>query len=62
MRYYRKQRNLAAVMIEANRALYVDETTGERKPCFASVARTIREVVISGVSLLNLRDEGGFHD
>jgi N-formylglutamate deformylase len=62
MRHYKKQRNLAAVMIEANRALYVDEATGERKPCFASVARTIREVVRSGVSLLNLGDEGGFHD
>ena len=62
MRHYKKQRNLAAVMIEANRALYVDEATGERKPRFASVAKTIREVVISGVSLLNLGDEGGFHD
>jgi N-formylglutamate amidohydrolase len=56
MRHYRKQRNLAAVMIEANRALYVDEATGERKPYFASVARTIRQHVVAAISLLSLGD------
>jgi hypothetical protein len=34
----------------------------ERKPCFAPVARMIREIVRSGVLLLDLRDEGGFYD
>jgi N-formylglutamate amidohydrolase len=62
MRNYRKERNLAAVMIEVNRALYVDEMTGDRLPCFASVAKAIRNVILSGVRLLNLGDEGGFHD
>ncbi len=62
MRNYRQEHNLAAVMIEVNRALYVDETTGDRLPCFASVAKAIRNVILSGVRVLNLRDEGGFHD
>jgi N-formylglutamate amidohydrolase len=56
--HYKKKRNLAAVMIEVNRALYIDETTGERFQCFSSVARTIREVVISAVPHLNLGGEG----
>jgi len=61
-RNYRKERNLAAVMIEVNRALYVDETTGDRLPCFASVAKAIRNVILSGVRLLNLCDKGGVYD
>jgi N-formylglutamate amidohydrolase len=56
MRNYRKERNLAAVMIEVNRALYVDESTGKRLPCFTSVAKTIRQNVVAAISLLNLGD------
>jgi len=55
-RLYRRDRRLAAVMIEVNRALYVDESTGERKPCFTSVARTIRQHVASAISLMTLED------
>ena len=60
--HYKKKCNLAAVMIEVNRALYIDETTGKRLQCFSSVARAIREVVLSVVPHLNLGAEGGFHD
>ena len=59
MRHYRKQRNLAAVMIEVNRALYIDETTGKRLQCFSSVARTLREVALAAIPHLNLGGEGG---
>jgi N-formylglutamate amidohydrolase len=62
MRHYGEERRLAAVMIEANRALYVDESTGERLPCFTSVAKTIRQSVVAAISLLNRGDEGGYHD
>jgi N-formylglutamate amidohydrolase len=60
--HHKKKGNLAAVMIEVNRALYVDETTGKRLQCFSSVARAIREVVLSVVPHLNLGAEGGFRD
>jgi N-formylglutamate amidohydrolase len=60
--HYKKKCNLAAAMIEVNRALYVDETTGKRLQCFSSVARAIREVVLSVVPHLNLGAEGGFRD
>jgi len=53
MHHYKK-RNLAAVMIEVNRALYIDEKTGERKPGFTTVASTIRQHVVSAVSRLNM--------
>jgi hypothetical protein len=56
MSYYRKEHRLATVMIEANRALYVNESTGERLPCFTSVAKTIRKNVLAAISLLNLGD------
>ena len=51
-----KKRNLAAVMIEVNRALYIDEKTGERKPGFTTVASTIRQHVVSAVSRLNMEN------
>lgn len=56
MSHYRKEHRLAAVMIEANRALYVDESTGKRLPCFTSVARTIRQHVVAAISRLNVGD------
>jgi N-formylglutamate amidohydrolase len=56
MSHYRKEHRLAAVMIEANRALYVDESTGKRLPCFTSVARTIRQHVVAAISRLSLGD------
>ena len=49
MSLYRKEHRLTAVMVEVNRSLYVDEATGERKPCFASVAGKIRKCVASAV-------------
>ena len=52
MRHYKKQRNLAAVMIEVNRALYVDESTADRLPCFTSVARRLRQHFAAAISLL----------
>jgi N-formylglutamate amidohydrolase len=54
--HHYKKRNLAAVMIEVNRALYIDEKTGERKPSFTSVARTIRQHVASAVSRLKMEN------
>ena len=57
--HYKKKCNLAAVMIEVNRTLYIDETTGKRLQCFSSVARTLREVVLSAIPHLNLGGEGG---
>jgi N-formylglutamate amidohydrolase len=50
MRHYRKEPRLAALMIEVNRGLYVDEATGERRSCFPSLARMIRKCVVSAVS------------
>ena len=54
----KKKCNLAAVMIEVNRALYIDETTGKRLQQ-GPWRGTLREVVLSAIPHLNLGGEGG---
>lgn len=39
--HYRRDRRVAAVMVEVNRDLYMDEKTGERRPEFDAVAARI---------------------
>jgi N-formylglutamate amidohydrolase len=50
MPLYRKERRLTVVMVEVNRALYIDEATGERRTSFTSVAEMIRQCVVSAIS------------
>ncbi len=43
-RYYRTEPTVHALMIEVNRALYMDESTGVRSARFEEIKRTIQEV------------------
>ena len=43
--FYRTDRRVMAIMIEINRALYMDEASGERRPDFVTVAAAIQSVV-----------------
>ena len=45
MRYYRKDRRVQSVMIEVNRALYMDERTGDRGPRFESTRGFLRTLI-----------------
>jgi N-formylglutamate amidohydrolase len=56
MRHFRKESRVTGVMIEVNRSLYLDERTGERRPCFASIARKIRQCLVSAVELWQRQD------
>jgi len=44
-RFYRTDRRVMAIMTEINRALYMNEASGERRPDFFTVASAIRSVV-----------------
>jgi N-formylglutamate amidohydrolase len=45
MKHYRKDRNVHAIMIEVNRALYCDEKIGSKSECFERISRLIREAL-----------------
>lgn len=42
--YYRKDARVRALMIEVNRKIYLNESTGERAPRFGSIQRTIHDL------------------
>lgn len=46
MEYYRKDERVQSLMIELNRALYLDETTAQRSESFQDVRNMIREYFI----------------
>lgn len=56
MHYYRKDRRVTALMIEVNRGIYIDEATAERRPCFDSVAQSIRQCVARVISDCRIAD------
>jgi N-formylglutamate amidohydrolase len=43
--FYRRDANVAALMIEVNRALYMDERTGAKSNRFAETSASVQEVV-----------------
>ncbi len=43
--YYEKDRRVAAIMIEVNRSLYMDEETGERGPRFLDIKALLERVI-----------------
>jgi N-formylglutamate deformylase len=43
--HYRRDRHVASVMIEVNRALYMDETTGARSTGFAATRDQIEKLI-----------------
>ncbi len=52
MRYYRKDKRVASMMIEVNRRLYMNETTGEKLPGFEAVRAFVMGLVrMAGIML-----------
>lgn len=47
---YRRDRRVSAVMIEVNRRLYMDESTGSRTPGFESLRNVLRRVLTKVVA------------
>ncbi len=45
--HYRRTPNVHSLMIECNRSLYMDETTGERSAGFNDLKRTLDEVLVA---------------
>jgi N-formylglutamate amidohydrolase len=45
MKFYRKDARVSSLMIEVNRRLYMDETTGEKLPAFGEVQRFLGQTV-----------------
>lgn len=45
MSHYRRERRVLALMVEVNRGLYVDETSGERLPAFDDVRARLHAVL-----------------
>ena len=45
MKYYHQDRNLLSIMIEVNRRLYMDESTGEKTAGFEAVRNDIRDTI-----------------
>ena len=43
--WYRRDKRVSAVMIEINRRLYMDETTGQKNAGFAETRATVQSVV-----------------
>ena len=54
--HYRSDRRVLALMIEVNRAAYMDEESGERLPAFARLATKLREVVVDVIELARTGD------
>ncbi len=48
MEFYRTNPAVHSVMVEVNRALYMNEKTGERLPCFDEVAVRVRACCVRG--------------
>lgn len=49
-RHYKKDRRVRAIMLEANRSLYVDELTGDRLEGYDKFARTLRHCLDRAVA------------
>jgi N-formylglutamate amidohydrolase len=45
MKFFRKDARVSALMLEVNRRLYVDETTGDRVPAFGEMQRMLGRVL-----------------
>ncbi len=43
--YYRQERGVTSIMIEVNRALYMDEVTGSKKSSFYEVRRVLQKLI-----------------
>ena len=50
MRNYQDEARVCAVMVEINRALYLDEASGERGATYGTAARTIRQCIDRAIS------------
>lgn len=50
MTYYRTNPAVQSVMVEVNRAKYMDDRTGERLPCFDEVAQRVRACCVRGIA------------
>lgn len=46
MKYYRRNPHLSSIMIEVNRSLYMDESTGEKTQGFQRVQGDIRKIIL----------------
>ena len=49
--YFRKDYRVTAVMIEVNRALYMDELTGEKDGGFESIAKSLRNCISHSIGI-----------
>ena len=47
---HKEDRRVAAIMIEVNRSLYMDEETGERGPRYPDIKALLQRVITSGLS------------
>jgi len=45
--FYRKDGRVASIMVEINRSLYMDETSGAKAPAFDSIKKQIRSLLCS---------------
>ena len=48
-RFYRQEPRVQSVMVEMNRRLYLDETTGRPGKCFSAVATTVQTACIAAI-------------
>jgi N-formylglutamate amidohydrolase len=44
-RWYHQDKRVTSLMVELNRRLYMDETTGERGPGFSGIQDLVRSVL-----------------
>jgi len=44
--YYQADKRVASLMIEINRSLYMDESTGSRLPAFKNVKENISKIIL----------------
>ena len=45
LRYFGQDHRVKSIMIELNRALYMDEATGAKLPCFDEISKKVRKAV-----------------
>jgi len=50
MRHYQTDARVHSIMVEVNRALYMDETSGERLPRFDAVRRNVRSALEAAIA------------
>ena len=54
-RHYRSDPRASAVMIEVNRALYLDETTGKPNESFGLIAEAIRQCIVLSIETTTIK-------